>query len=130
MTEAQSIAPKEWRELVREYENSLNSQRTKDLQLFVRLDFILGSSLFGICLCRCMFGRKSASLSGNAASKAFLKLTEHPSHQPVELNLRTAQMSNMQKKGRYQEAMCRCEINYLLNLLFLGGHSGTAETCC
>lgn len=102
-------------ELVKEYENPLNIQRTKDLQLFVQLNFVMGSSLLGICLCRCMFGRKTASLSGNAVSKAFLKLTEHPSHQSVELNLRTAQMSDVQKK---KEKIPRSEVQ-MWNQLYI-----------
>lgn len=57
-------------------------QRTKDLQLFVRQDFVMGSSLLGKCLCRCMFGRKTASLSGNAVSKAFLNF-DRASFTPV-----------------------------------------------
>lgn len=31
-----------------------------------------------MCSCRCMFGRTTASLSGDVASKAFLTLTRHP----------------------------------------------------
>lgn len=105
---------------VRKEKTFLKFKGQKIGSYFVQLDFVLGfhSQCFvsgdilracdevifcvfsGMCPCRCVFGRKTASLSGNVAIKAFLALTEHPSHQPMNRPVKPENCSNVKHAKR------------------------------